>query len=147
MKLLKLVTTAGAIVSILLVWYLAKNMRGDAREQVPAAGVYELSDSQMDALEAAALRGDCAAAERIGRHHLYFSRQYSDATKWYRLAARCPDVNAKTQLIALLKDYPQYWVEVDRLVQEIAHLDPQMAAKARETVNLSKEDAKRRDGK
>jgi hypothetical protein len=115
-----------------------------ASEIGPAAATYQLSDRQLAQLESAALAGDCAAAERIGRHHLFFSLQEDEATKWYRLAAKCPNANAKAQLIALLMDYPKNSAEVDKLLEEISTIDSRIADEARVAVNLGKLEAQSR---
>ncbi|MES2757631.1 MAG: hypothetical protein V4693_09685 [Pseudomonadota bacterium] len=133
-----LALAAAVCLSFIVIW------TSKTSESIPAAATFKLSGPQLNKLARLAKGGDCTAAERVGRHYLFFSLDYDRAVQWYRLAAKCPNVNAKTQLIALLTYYPQNLLEVDKLLLEIAAIDSQAADDARESVDLSRQEADRR---
>lgn len=82
----------------------------------------------------AAWLGDCEAAYKLGRHHLFFSLNTNEAIRWYRLAVKCPHAAAKGELIMVLMHFEAEDAEVDRLLAEIAKLDPKAAAYDRASV-------------
>lgn len=83
---------------------------------------YELSPQEIAELAEKANRGDCDAAYKIGRHHLYVSLDYAAAEKFFRLAAVCPNVEAKLGLITVLRG-PEHDAEVDAIARSLKDLD------------------------
>jgi TPR repeat protein len=138
------VGTCLAVAIAAYLWNVPRMRATKTLEITPASGTFKLSSEQLNRLTVLASAGDCDSAERLGRHYLFFSRDYDGAVKWYRLAAKCPNANAKTQLIALLNNYPQHYAEVDELLREISAIDSGIADDAREAVNLGRAEAGRR---
>lgn len=100
---------------------------------------YALATEEISKLQQSALAGDCAAAFRLGKHHSFFSLNHAAAVGWLRLAARCPNANAKGNLVALLRELPEHSMEVDQLVREITESDPAMGKREVEAVRISRE--------
>lgn len=88
---------------------------------------YRLDDSTYAQLATSARTGDCDAAYRLGRHHMFFSLNMEEAARWYRIAAKCPHSHAKGELVVVLMYDPRADKEVDRLLSELEQLDPEAA--------------------
>jgi TPR repeat protein len=85
---------------------------------------YGLTIQELSRLNSPAEKGDCDAAYRIGRHHMYVSLDYVNAEKYFRLAARCENVEAKLSLITLLRGQ-QNDNEVDSILLSLKEIDKQ----------------------
>lgn len=85
---------------------------------------YELTSMDLTILVPRAENGDCDAAYRVGRHHLYVSLDYVLAEKFLRIASVCPNVDAKLGLVTVLRQ-PEHDAEVDRILHSIEELDKQ----------------------
>lgn len=84
-----------------------------------------------------ARKGDCDAALRVHRHYLDVILDLDQARPWLRIAARCPCVNAKAELVYLL--LPPHGTskdanEIDQLVLDLEKIDPTVAQKVKEEV-------------
>lgn len=99
---------------------------------------YRLDGPNLELLTKAAQMGNCVAAHKLGRHHSFSTLNHDDAIRWLRIAAKCPDVSAKGELIALLMYLPEDDREVDRLVLEIEQLDQETGASTRESVAFAR---------
>jgi hypothetical protein len=73
-------------------------------------------------------------AQALGRHHVFFSLNTNEAIRWYRLAAKCPNANAKGELVGILMHFDTQDAEVDRLLLEIEQINPNAAQADREAV-------------
>ena len=111
-----------------------------ANEPAPSgADALRIDDANYDRVVSAAQAGDCDAAFRLGRHHAFFSRKDDEAIRWYRIAAKCPHVGAKGELVAMLLNDPEHDREVDRLLLEIEQLDPKAVESDRKAVAQARE--------
>jgi hypothetical protein len=102
------------------------------------ASDYAIPVRDLERLQAEAKNGNCQAAQRLGAFHMNYTLQYNNAVKWFRIAAKCPEVSPKEYLIILLihvKNHPEVDAEVDRLISEIQAIEPARAAKLRTDVN------------
>ncbi|MES2019201.1 MAG: hypothetical protein V4484_22130 [Pseudomonadota bacterium] len=107
------------------------------RENNPASK-YAIQMEDIENLQKRANSGDCDAAQRLGLFHMNYTLEYDNAVKWFRVAAKCPDVTSKEYLIILLvhvKNHPEVAAEVDRLVLEIQSIDAKKAAKIKANVD------------
>lgn len=105
-----------------------------ARVQDSPAGIFRIADRAYSRLVMDAKSGDCQAAYKLARHHIFYTVNTNEAIRWYRLAARCPYAPAKGELVGILMHFDTYDSEVDRLLSEIEHLDPKSAADDRAAV-------------
>ena len=96
------------------------------------AQAYRLDDRTYARLATLAQGGDCEAAYKVARHHVFFTSNRDEAKKWYRIAAKCPHANAKDELANLLMYTPEDDAEVERLLSELERLDPKKARSSRE---------------
>jgi hypothetical protein len=95
------------------------------------ASDYAIRKEEIDQLQLQARNGDCQAAQRLGAYYMNYKLDYNNAVKWFRMAARCPNVAPKEYLIVLLRqveNHPEIDAELDRLILEIRALDPARAA-------------------
>lgn len=115
-------------VACVLIAYFAKHRAARESEGFP----YVLSAGEIEALKAKSANGDCESSTRLAMYYLYGALDLDAATKWLRLAAKCPDVTPKEYLAEILvrnKDDPAAATEVSQLVAEIRAIDPERAAK------------------
>lgn len=108
-----------------------------ASEVVSPSSQFVIPANKMEALQLRAKSGDCDAAYMIGRHHSFFTLQVDEAIKWFRLAAKCPNVKSKEELISyllIIKDQPGIDAEIDNLIVEIKKIDPVAVMKSQEEV-------------
>lgn len=113
-----------------------------ASEVVSPSSQFVIPANKMEALQLRAKSGDCDAAYMIGRHHSFFTLQVDEAIKWFRLAAKCPNVGPKEELISYLlniKDQNGVDAEIDNLIAEIKKVDPVAAIKSQEEVRRRRE--------
>ena len=122
----------GAAIAALLVYRL-KPVEPPANEAVSfGAEAYRLDDRTYARLAMLAQRGECEAAYKVARHHVFFTSNVDEAKKWYRIAAKCPLADAKDELANLLMYTPEDDAEVEKLLSEIELIDPKMAKSSRE---------------
>jgi TPR repeat protein len=83
----------------------------------------------------AAASGDCHAKLELAHYYNEGPEyQYDEAMRWYRLAARCPGIKAKSELVgwlAVTNPKGQNVAEIEALMVEIEKLDPKEAADLR----------------
>lgn len=91
------------------------------------ADALRVDDAIFDRLVGAAQEGDCDAAFTLARHHAFYTARYDEAIRWYRIAAKCPHIGAKGELVGMLMNLAEHDPEVDRLLSEIEQLDPKTA--------------------
>ena len=92
---------------------------------------YVIPADEMEGFQTKASNGDCKAAYRLALYHENVTAQVWDAIKWLRLAAKCPDVRPKEELIMLLvpiRDQPGVAAEIDKVFSELKAIDPERAA-------------------
>ncbi len=106
-------------------------------DQKDSHGSFALNPVEIHILSFEAIRGDCGAAYRVRRHHLYVSLNYKKATKCFRIAAACvsPNSNAIAGLITVLRR-PEDDVEVDNLISTLKRINPRYGADAQTEVEL-----------
>jgi hypothetical protein len=88
---------------------------------------YGLPKSELVVLHLMALRGNCAAANRLGMYNWYGALQPDEAIRWLRVASRCPDVVYRVHLLAILVTLnpdPKLTNEISKLITEIQQTDP-----------------------
>lgn len=93
---------------------------------------YSLSPDAIERLRREAVRGDCESSIRLAKYYLYGGLDLDVATKWLRVATKCPGVAPKEYLARILmrnSGDPAAAVEVRRLIGEIRKTDQ---AKAKE---------------
>lgn len=111
-----------------LAFFIGPFKRQDqVRAEDSPAGKYRIVEPAYSRLANAAQFGDCEAAYKLGRHHVFFTLKTNEAIRWYRLAAKCPHAAAKGELVAILMHFDTEDAEVDRLLSEIAEIDPKAA--------------------
>ena len=98
------------------------------------SGKYAVTGAAYSQLVIAARKGDCAAAYKLGRHHVFTTLNTTEAITWYRLAAKCPNAAAKGELVAILMHFENEDAEVDGLLAEIEAIDPKAAKNDRAAV-------------
>jgi hypothetical protein len=86
-----------------------------------------LTPEELATLSSNGLDGDCIAAYKVARYHMFYSLDVAQATTFFRLASKCPNANAHASLISLLISKPECDAEVDKLLADLRKLDPQMA--------------------
>ncbi len=93
-------------------------------DQGPLHGnqAYALVTTELTRLSLLGERGDCDAAYKVGRHHLYVSLDHTNAEKYYRIAASCPNVAAKMALVTVLRTQ-KHDDEVDAILISIKNLN------------------------
>jgi hypothetical protein len=114
------------------------NLSGNTEENnnVAELGLRRLTATELSTLSREGLRGDCIAAYKVARHHLYYSFDEAQATHFFRLASKCPNADAHAGLITLLAGKPEFDAEVDESLVELGKLDPRMAKEAAVEVSL-----------
>lgn len=131
-KILVPIFILSAAIAITLV-YGWKSVGGRTNEPVSfGAEAYRLDDRSYARLARLAQGGDCDAAYKVARHHVFFTSNRDEAKKWYRIAVKCPHVDAKDELANLLMYTPEDDAEVERLLSELDRLDPKKARSSRE---------------
>lgn len=91
---------------------------------------YVIPANEIEGLQRKASNGDCRASYRLARYHENVTLHLWDSIKWLRLAAKCPDVRPKEELIMLLlpmRDRPDVAAEIDRLLSEMKGIDSERA--------------------
>lgn len=117
-------------------WFLKKER--DAMAVSPTVE-FNLTPRDIASLEARSLGGDCRAAYQLARYHSNFTLKSEEAIRWFRLAVRCPDINPKVELIALLigDKNPAHTEEIRQLIQEIGKTDLPAAKRAEEAMQAA----------
>ena len=115
--------------------YRFKSAEQQANEAAPSgADAFYIEPANYARLITAAKDGNCDAAFTVARYHAFYTARYDESIQWYRLAARCPHVDARRSLLAMLRDLPEHDGEVDRLLAEISLIDPATAENDRRAV-------------
>jgi hypothetical protein len=104
------------------------------RPEDSGGGSNRIGQPDYDRLAKRAQAGDCDAAYRVARHHHFFSMNVDEAIRFYRIAAKCPDVNAKEALIIILMHFSEADAEVDKLLLQMDGLEPERAAAIRKEI-------------
>jgi TPR repeat protein len=90
---------------------------------------YQLAPQELSMLRIESTKGNCAAAYRVAQYHLYSSLDLQQAEKYYRLAAKCPNPDALTGLIIVLRK-PEDDPELDEIIVSLRKLNPKMGESA-----------------
>ena len=97
----------------------------DPDEPAPSgADAFYIEPANYAPLVKSAKAGDCDAAFTLARYHAFCKTEFDASVQWYRVAARCPHLNAKRSLLLMIRNLPEHDREVDRLLEEIASIDP-----------------------
>ena len=134
MKTKLFIVLAGIASLSALAYRLAPSERQAPDEAVAGYAPYRLDGATYDHLSKLAQAGDCDAAYRLGRHHMFFSLNMEEAVRWYRIAAKCPDVRAKNELVGVLMHTSDDDAEIERLLSEIEQIDAKLAESPRQSV-------------
>jgi hypothetical protein len=110
----------------------------EVRVEDSPAGKYRIAEPEYSSLAKLAQSGNCEAAYKLGRHHVFFTSNTTEAIRWYRLASKCPHANAKGELISILMHFDTDDAEVDRLLSEIDAIDPAAAETDRVAVKSAR---------
>jgi hypothetical protein len=88
-KILVVSIILGAAIAVTLVYGL-KSVEQRANEPVSfGAEAYRLDDRTYARLARLAQGGDCEAAYKVARHHVFFTSNRDEAKRWYRIAVKC----------------------------------------------------------
>ena len=60
--------------------------------------MYAISKEDLPSVQERARQGDCDSAQKLGKLYAYYDLQYDEAIKWFRYAAKCPNVYSKEML-------------------------------------------------
>jgi hypothetical protein len=144
---MKIITFSIVFLFSLLVGYAILKKEPNPMAVSPSSE-FNLTSKETIDLEISARNGDCQAAYGLARYHANFTLKSVDAIIWFREAVKCPGINQKLELIALLigDENLMHKAEIDNLIHEIGKADPAAAKRAEEAVQASN-DARRRDGK
>lgn len=126
-----------------LAWLINYENREQALADQSPSGSHRIAEPTYSRLVIKAWLGNCEAAYKLGRHHVFFSLDANQAIRWYRLAAKCPHAAAKGELLGILMHFQAQDTEVDRLLSEIAELDPKAAEDDRAAVESVRKSRKR----
>lgn len=116
--------------------YLRLVARDGSRSGSPVSA-YFIPIKEISMLTSKATDGDCNAAERLALYHMNVSLRYDDAVRWARIAAKCPVLDYKETLFALLAretEDARIMKEVDSLVLDIKTLDPERSSHLKQVV-------------
>ncbi len=100
-----------------------------------------LSAQQLKQQEDLARNGNCDAALKVSHYYSFGQHKLAKALLWLRLAARCPNANAKAELVYMLLQQPRQVDvanEIDRLVAELKPIDAAQALAVEQEVNRSR---------
>lgn len=125
------IVLSAAIAGILVQRFKPDEQRAKKTEAF-GAEVYRLEDRTYVRLATQAQKGDCEAAYKVARHHVFVTANRDEAKKWYRIAAKCPHADAKDELANLLMYTSEDDAEIERLLSELEQVDPKKAASSRQ---------------
>jgi hypothetical protein len=115
---------------------------------VSGSAAVMLSAQELRKLKDLGAKGNCEAAHRVSRYYSYVLNDFDQTLPWLRIAASCPNANAKAELIYQLLspiDKGESDKEIDQLVLELEKIDPGQAQAARTEIETTR--AKRAKGK
>ncbi|WP_228893680.1 hypothetical protein [Pseudoduganella aquatica] len=144
---MKIIAFSMVFLFLLLVGYAILKKEPNSMAVSPSSE-FNLTSKEIIDLEISARNGDCQAAYKLARYHGNFTLKSVDAIIWFREAVKCPGINPKLELIALLMgdENPMHKAEIAKLIHEIGKADPAAAKRAEEAVQASNS-ARRRGGK
>jgi hypothetical protein len=90
----------------------------------------KLEPAELSIISNQGRKGDCGAAYRVARHHLYYTLNDDAAEIFLRIAAKCQNPFALAHLASLLTDKPAFDGEVDRILVRLKKLDLKMGEEA-----------------
>ena len=127
---------AAGFALVIIATYLGLVTR-DGNHPGSPVSAYSIPILEISKLTSRAAEGDCTAAERLALYHMNISLRYDDAVRWARIAAKCPVLDYKETLFALLARETEdatVMKEVDSLVLEIEALDPKRSSQLKQVV-------------
>jgi hypothetical protein len=127
---------AVAAVAICFTFLFGVSKKTQDRYRGPEFDLRRLTPTELSTLSRDALSGNCFAAYKVARHHMYYSLDDARAILFFRLAAKCPNANAYASLISLLASNPDFDAEVDKDLSELIKIDPQMGYGASVEITL-----------
>ena len=121
-----------AILGIVVFAAFLSSFSGETKETYigPEFDLRRLMPAELKTLGQKGLGGDCIAAYKVARYHMFYSLDEAQAIIFFRIASKCPNANAHASLISLLVSKPEYDAEVDRLLGALRKLDIKMAQEA-----------------
>jgi hypothetical protein len=128
----RMIAVVVAVATVAAYCVLLFGLSGKAQEtyQGPEFNLRRLTPVELKTLSHLASSGDCIAAYKVARHHMYYSLDDAQAIIFFRLASKCPNANAHASLISLLASKPAFDEEVDKILSELRTLDPLMGENA-----------------
>lgn len=127
---------AVSAVAVGLVYLITLPDKGKDAYRGPQFDLRKLTPAELTTLGSKGLGGDCIAAYKVARHHMFYSLDEAQAVIFFRLASKCPNANAHASLISLLVSKPAFDAEVDKSLAELRKLDPRMAEDASVEISL-----------
>lgn len=104
--------------------------KGNETYSGPEFALRKLTATELAAFSSKGLSGDCIAAYKVGRHHMFYTFDEAQAVRFFRIASKCPNANAHASLISLLVGKSESDAEVDESLLALGKLDPKMAEAA-----------------
>lgn len=138
MKMLALMTST--ILACLIGYLLIR--QNNAGTAINPSAQFAVPESQLGALKVRASSGDCEAARRLGYHFSFWVLDQDETIRWFRLAAKCPGIRSKQDLVMVLLTryhYPGVPAEIESVIQEIQSEDPDAALRMRQRVIESRQ--------
>lgn len=131
-----LIVAVALVVGVLFFWHVSTG--GEAvQAPISPSSASLLSDQELQKLKALASKGDCKAAFKVNRYYSDVLNDFDQALPWLRIAARCPNANAKAELVYLLLTpigKGDSASEIDQLVLELEKIDPSQAQAVKKEV-------------
>jgi TPR repeat protein len=101
-----------------------------------------LPSQDVERLMKSAMAGDCQAALKLARHYNEgLDYRFDQALRWYRIAARCPDIEIKYELISWLttdNQHGEHIAEINQLLAQIEQVNPKRAAAIKQEYQSTK---------
>jgi hypothetical protein len=119
-----------SVVALCCIFMLNTPSSNRNRYQGPEFDLRRLLIEELESLSQDGANGDCIAAYKVGRYHMYYSLDEEKAIVFFRIATRCPNANAHASLISILAGKSEYDSEVDKILSELIKMDPQAGESA-----------------
>lgn len=124
-----------------LIYFLYYKSVGDDIVTSPSKS-FQLSGEELIRQKTLASGGDCDAAYKVSNHYTFVLNDFDASLPWLRLAARCPNANAKAELVYLLLKMDKgqvYDSEIEQLIAGLDRVDPQQAENARRELQAKRQ--------
>ena len=133
-----IITMSIIVVGAVLAYFAYHKFGGDEFVTSPSKS-FDLSEEELKKQKALASGGDCDAAYKLGNYYAFVLNDFNASLPWLRQAARCPNANAKADLVYLLLKLDKKKVfddEIEQLIADLEKVDPQQAENARRELQI-----------